>query len=684
MTFEEWVRASIAETLPPLRRPPPVRLFAHQEVGARRLLVLLRRFGGGLLFDEVGMGKSFTAAAVAREWRGSGTIAAAVPAPLLATWRATLARFGVQAALVSHDSLPALPPLEGRSLLIVDEAHRFRDAATLRHRRLGERTWSTAVLLVTATPLCNRLDDVLALIRLAFADDSLKAWGVPSIEHAFTGARPERIRTILALVGVRRGAGSEVTFPRNARSVIRFSLGATGEEIGRALSELAVPLCAEGSSPALVRSHLRARLESSPEALRDSLERQRRFYRRAREKLMGGFVLRRRDFAALFEREERELFQELLFPEVFLPRSGAAADSTHALDRELRRLEGILEIVNECAPEKFERLDGALASVPLPAIVFTRAIATAHRLWSRYRSDYRTGLGSSRSALDARGATVAFDDLLRAFRARSFDLLILTDLASEGLDLQAAASILHFDLPWTAVKLDQRNGRAIRIGQSRGSVRSLYFVPARAAKAAPIRFLSRKGRLANRFLEPDAFSGVDPAPWRWDVLAAGAGASLMVIEGGVVCRLFEGALSADPRLLRASSNEVVEPTPDGAALWRAWKVDALAVPSRVDRTSPQGRLMGAMSPGGRQAVLRLLDRRYRSGSETALAELSRKEPDPAEIENVLRSLALPVRAEPEARPQESLEELSPGSGTCGVHEHGGAGSMDPGVVSGPS
>jgi hypothetical protein len=642
MTLEEWVRTSIAETLPPLRRPPPLRLFPHQEIGARRLLVLLRHLGGALLFDAVGMGKSFTAAAVAREWRGSGTIAAAVPAPLLPSWRATLARFGVDAHLVSHDSLPALPSLDAGSLLIVDEAHRFRNDATLRHRRLGERISSSAILLVTATPLCNRLDDVRTIVRIAFPDDALKEYGFPSIDLAFETARPECVRSILALLGVRREPGRAIAFPRCARSVIRFSLGGRGDEVGRAIQALEVPLCGEGASPSLVRSHLRSRLESSPEALRDSLERQRRFYRRAREKLSEGFVLRRRDFAALFEREERELFQELLFPDAFLPRTGPNASSGCAVDVELRRIDELLEALNECAPDKFDRLDSVLASAPLPAIVFTRAIATARRLWSRYSEEYRSGFASSRGAVDPRGVEIALDDLLRSFRARSLDLLILTDLASEGLDLQAAGTIVHFDLPWTAVKLDQRNGRAIRIGQARGSVRSIYFVPSHADGRTPIRFVSRKERLANRYLHSDAFSSPEEARGGESVRVAAMRDSLVIVEAGLVCRIAGGVLSADPRSVRSFSQESVEPRADGAFLWRDWKEGARLVPSRVDRASPQGTLVRALSPEDARSVLHLLERRYRSGTEAALGDLRTKEPDVGEIEEILREVPFDV------------------------------------------
>ena len=44
------------------------------------------------------------------------------------------------------------------------------------------------------------------------------------------------------------------------------------------------------------------------------------------------------------------------------------------------------------------------------------------------------------------------------------DLLIATDLLSEGLNLQDASVVVHLDLPWTAARLTQRIGRVWRVG----------------------------------------------------------------------------------------------------------------------------------------------------------------------------------------------------------------------------
>ena len=45
-------------------------------------------------------------------------------------------------------------------------------------------------------------------------------------------------------------------------------------------------------------------------------------------------------------------------------------------------------------------------------------------------------------------------------------LLLTTDLASEGVNLQDASVVVHLDLPWTAARLEQRVGRVARLASA--------------------------------------------------------------------------------------------------------------------------------------------------------------------------------------------------------------------------
>ncbi len=56
-------------------------------------------------------------------------------------------------------------------------------------------------------------------------------------------------------------------------------------------------------------------------------------------------------------------------------------------------------------------------------------------------------------------------DITAALKNRSIQVLICTDAASEGLNLQAAGALVNYDLPWNPSKIEQRIGRIDRIGQ---------------------------------------------------------------------------------------------------------------------------------------------------------------------------------------------------------------------------
>ena len=49
-------------------------------------------------------------------------------------------------------------------------------------------------------------------------------------------------------------------------------------------------------------------------------------------------------------------------------------------------------------------------------------------------------------------------------------LLLGTDAASEGLNLQRLGTLINLDLPWNPSRLEQRKGRIQRIGQTRSQV----------------------------------------------------------------------------------------------------------------------------------------------------------------------------------------------------------------------
>lgn len=101
-------------------------------------------------------------------------------------------------------------------------------------------------------------------------------------------------------------------------------------------------------------------------------------------------------------------------------------------------------------------------------------IATDRRL-----SSYRGRIASVRGTEGVQG--VGRQHAIYGFAPRStdapagyeddkYDILVCTDVLSEGLNLQQASRIINYDLPWNPMRLVQRHGRIDRIGSSHADV----------------------------------------------------------------------------------------------------------------------------------------------------------------------------------------------------------------------
>lgn len=111
-------------------------------------------------------------------------------------------------------------------------------------------------------------------------------------------------------------------------------------------------------------------------------------------------------------------------------------------------------------------------------IVFSQYYDTAswiaEELAQQYSSDMPVALyaGAGKSALYSDGIPKAEDrDVIKGLvKDRRLRLVIATDAACEGLNLQTLGTLINVDLPWNPVRLEQRIGRIKRFGQARSHV----------------------------------------------------------------------------------------------------------------------------------------------------------------------------------------------------------------------
>lgn len=104
------------------------------------------------------------------------------------------------------------------------------------------------------------------------------------------------------------------------------------------------------------------------------------------------------------------------------------------------------------------------------AIVFTQYTDTMDYLRSTLQQLYGgfvacySGRGGE-LYLDGIWQVVAKEDIKRQFRDGEIKVLLCTESASEGLNLQTCGVLFNYDLPWNPMRVEQRIGRIDRIGQ---------------------------------------------------------------------------------------------------------------------------------------------------------------------------------------------------------------------------
>jgi superfamily II DNA or RNA helicase len=596
--------ARVALALPDVLPAPvlgDVRLHAHQRVAVVRLARALHEFGGALLADEVGLGKTYIALALARDDASTVVVA---PAALRDTWARAGAAARVSVRFVGVESLSrptlaaaASDALASARLIVVDEAHHLRNAATRRWRRLAALARHARLLLLSATPIHNAHRDLATLLSLFLGERahtldavSLAQLIVRRRARALRLARPDVARTRWHRLASRpcdaalRDAILALPPPLPPRD------GGLATTLGR-LTLLRLLASSEDALRRAVRRRL-ARAAALDAALRDGRHlaaRELRDWCDGDHAVQLGLALDACDAGLRFEALRATL--------------AAHVDALHALRARLDDAEVGARTDDRIALLRAVRRRYA----DVPIVAFTQFADTARALYARLAPDGRVALLTAAGGRIASGP-VGRRELLARFAPRAagvpppparerVDLLLATDCLSEGLDLRDAGVVVHLDVPWTPARLAQRTGRAARLDGPHAHVAVHGIAPAREVARA-LRLAARlhaKARAAARVVgaaprqprdAPASHVAVAARLERWlppsDAPAADGGALLVAaVRAPRAGLLAVCTVDGAPVLLAARGGRA--PRSDGRMLaWAARCVD------RGDDAGPPG------------------------------------------------------------------------------------------------
>lgn len=167
--------------------------LAYQKQAVLSAKKILDSYNGVFLADVVGLGKTFITALLLQKLP-PGRKLIICPPVLADYWRETLHQFYVPGFDI--ESLGKLDKIIERGVdrytyIVVDEAHRFRNELTRGYETLHKICRNKKIILVSATPLNNKLEDIKTQIKLFQPAKNSTIPGVQNLDNFFKNQQKE-------------------------------------------------------------------------------------------------------------------------------------------------------------------------------------------------------------------------------------------------------------------------------------------------------------------------------------------------------------------------------------------------------------------------------------------------------------------------------------------------------------
>ncbi|GIK58989.1 MAG: DEAD/DEAH box helicase [Chloroflexi bacterium] len=411
----------------------------------------LRRFRGrGMLCDEVGLGKTIEAGLVIKEYRlrqMAERILILTPPGLVQQWREELAqKFGLDDFVTNSDDVfraageeawrkfphviasIAAARLTGTreiitsliyDLVVIDEAHHLKNRSSVTWKFVNDLQ-KRFILMLTATPVENRLEELYNLItilkpgQLKTPQEFRRQFVVKGDPHS-----PKNrglLRELMADVMIRHSRGQvNVKLPPRRAHTVRLALSPPKQKLYQEVSNFVRQVLSEG---------------------RDSGAR----------KLTLGIL--QREIGSSATAVARTLHKLATQPawKSHKSRLLSLADDAVAMS-DWAKADALLKILHSARQDK--------------VLIFTHFQATLDALAERLTAEdiafipYHGGL-----------TTAQKDEAIRRFENEG-RVLLSTEAAGEGRNLQFCHLMVNFDLPWNPQRIEQRVGRIHRVGQTK-------------------------------------------------------------------------------------------------------------------------------------------------------------------------------------------------------------------------
>ncbi|MFA4662425.1 helicase-related protein [Pyrococcus kukulkanii] len=575
-------------------------LYNFQRDAVKRAISIINKYGGVLISDVVGLGKSYIGLALLEHYSlldllegYPREVAVIAPPWLVKYWENLLREFNIpgrvfSSGLLSHRerSKDKYEDMERYirfvRTVLVDEAHHYTNPNTKSYKNLQELLMGKRVILLTATPYRKRYRDIINQIRLFRPershpfpitpqtwDDLTRAIEKGEVDPSYVLREIMIRRTrhdIIKLYGgqgncIKVGRRKKLCFPERILHTLTYRIsdvyvsetipneavetiledsdvsikndlytlllaGIQSMKYARfALYEYVHPrfrntdpyrdLSSAGRALRGLRKILYLkRLESSWYALYKTLERDIirttnfiKFVENGfipagdefEDILLGKIPGKSQEAKILSDEEVKEVIKE--YKPTYKAGAFKVKELLSDLEYDLKKLKAMKEIL-EPLKRKFEanpKNDPKLAVLAEEILKMREKGIRKILIFSEFDETVQWIYRGLRDLLPELREKIAYVsstsggvlDKIRRFAPKAngyeeyispedeIDILISTDMLSEGLNLQDANVVINYDLHWTPIKLIQRIGRVDRIGTEHDTIHVYNFLPER-------------------------------------------------------------------------------------------------------------------------------------------------------------------------------------------------------------
>ena len=487
----------------------------------------LRKFNGVFISDVPGLGKTYIGSALLSHLETEGkTAIVIVPPRLVEYWKEILSDFGAAKAKVfSSGKLDEILENEKylkRKVVLVDESHHFRNPDTKRYKDLEKICQDKQVILLSATPQNLSIWDIYWQLKLFTPYETNHNFRIYplSLKKYFEACErgDANIEDLISQVFIRRTRSDikeyypdeKIIFPErkgpyrvdysidevyegglyeklksliNRLKYARYNLGNYVKEeafLPDELQELQRLKVAWQNLQRLVRINLFRRLESSVQAFRDTVNTQLKIYKGFKE------ILEKENKIWVGDIDELEVFIEKLQNEEevewiekknFYDASKFEAEKLKKdLEKDIKNFEEMKLLVKNIKPEDDDKLQTLIQLLSRKEIkgkktlIFSSFESTVRYLYENLkdkfeRVDFICGGEKILHKIKHFAPKSNKEIKIHFDPQKEIQILITTEILSEGLNLQDGQVVINYELHWNPVRIIQRIGRIDRIAK---------------------------------------------------------------------------------------------------------------------------------------------------------------------------------------------------------------------------